>query len=187
MQQLKSEDPKIARHDPAIARDADGRLYDAVGREFISRMPGDDFDHAVFEAVGALHTATHRMHNLMERWVSKHGLTEGRMRVLFILRFGPRTLGDLAERMRVSPRNITGLVDGLEGDGLVERVPDPGDRRAVRAQLTAKGAVKVAEVGEQMLGARRSIAEGFTNQELIELRHLCLKLFANVEKIEGEG
>ena len=187
MQHLKSDGFKIERHAPAIARDAGGRLYDAAGREFVSRMPGDEFDHAVFEAIGALHTATHRMHNVMERWVSKHGLSEGRMRVLFILRFGPRTLGDLAERMRVSPRNITGLVDGLEGDGLVERVPDPSDRRAVRAQLTEKGAKTIAKVGDQILRARRSIAVGFAEEELIELRHLCLRLFQNIEKIEGEG
>lgn len=187
MHELKTDSFKIGRHTPSLAVDADGRLYDVNGRSFVSRMPGDHLDHTIFEAIGALHVVTHRMHNLMDRWGSKHGLSEGRIRVMFILRFGPRTLGDIADRCGVSPRNITGLVDGLEKDGLVERVPDPSDRRAIRAQLTEKGQEKVALVGEEVLEARRSVAAGFTEEDLAELRHLCLRLFQNIEKIEGEG
>jgi DNA-binding MarR family transcriptional regulator len=46
---------------------------------------------------------------------------------------------ELAERLRIAPRSATEVVDALEAKGLVERSPDPGDRRATRVGLTARG------------------------------------------------
>ena len=48
-------------------------------------------------------------------------------------------LTDLAERLRIAPRSATEVADGLQGRGLVERSPDPGDRRAVLLRATAEG------------------------------------------------
>jgi DNA-binding MarR family transcriptional regulator len=39
----------------------------------------------------------------------------------------------------VTARNVTGLVDALEHDGLVERLPYPNDRRASLVRLTPAG------------------------------------------------
>jgi DNA-binding MarR family transcriptional regulator len=49
---------------------------------------------------------------------------------------GPSTQQALANRLEVSARNITGLVDALEGGGYVERAPHPTDRRATLVTLT---------------------------------------------------
>jgi DNA-binding MarR family transcriptional regulator len=49
------------------------------------------------------------------------------------------TLGELSRRMMVSNGNITGLVERLVGLGLVERVPNPEDRRAALVRLTPAG------------------------------------------------
>src|SRR5713101_3909077 len=106
-----------------LGRDEAGRLYSV-------RM-------SAVEALAALKIAGHSLGMLMERWAEQHGLSQGRMGVLFrLLRCGDTPLGDLAEDLGSTPRNITGLVDHLEKDGLVERVPDPDDRRSVRARLT---------------------------------------------------
>ena len=51
----------------------------------------------------------------------------------------PLTLSALADRCSCVRSNITQLVDRLEAEHLVERVPDPQDRRAIRARLTAVG------------------------------------------------
>jgi len=48
-------------------------------------------------------------------------------------------MGELSKRLMVTTGNITGLVDELESDGLVERLPDPVNRRASLARMTAKG------------------------------------------------
>lgn len=48
-------------------------------------------------------------------------------------------LSDLAEALHIAPRSATEVADGLQQRGLVERTPDPGDRRAVLLRLTAEG------------------------------------------------
>ncbi|MGI5215463.1 MarR family winged helix-turn-helix transcriptional regulator [Plantactinospora sp. CA-290183] len=69
-----------------------------------------------------------------------HGLTPAGMTVLFVLlRRGESTHREMAERCFVRPATLTGVVDTLERDGLVERRRDPTDRRTVRLGLTAKG------------------------------------------------
>lgn len=52
---------------------------------------------------------------------------------------GGLTLGELSRRMMVSAGNVTGLVERLVQDGLVERRPAPGDRRSALVSLTAEG------------------------------------------------
>jgi DNA-binding MarR family transcriptional regulator len=48
-------------------------------------------------------------------------------------------LGELSRRMMVSNGNVTGLVERLVQEGLIERQPTERDRRAVRVRLTAHG------------------------------------------------
>ena len=50
----------------------------------------------------------------------------------------------LADSMKVTPRNITGLVDGLVATGFVTREQHPSDRRATLASLTEHGASTLA-------------------------------------------
>ena len=51
----------------------------------------------------------------------------------------PLSMGELAERLLCDASNVTGIVDRLEARGLVERQPDPDDRRVRRLVLTAEG------------------------------------------------
>jgi DNA-binding MarR family transcriptional regulator len=62
-----------------------------------------------------------------------------------ILRHGPITLGELAERERVSPPMITKVVASLEERGLVARVIDPNDRRVSRVDLLPAGHAWLAD------------------------------------------
>ena len=52
---------------------------------------------------------------------------------------GPLPMSQVAVRLRVSPRTITDLVDGLEADGYVERSQHPTDRRKTVLTLTPAG------------------------------------------------
>lgn len=54
---------------------------------------------------------------------------------------GPLTMGEIAWRLGVSDKTVTGLVDRLEKAGHVKRERDTQDRRVVRARLTRKGEV----------------------------------------------
>lgn len=53
---------------------------------------------------------------------------------------GPLTMRELAARMCCEPSNVTFVVDRLERRGLLERRPDPDDRRVKRLVLTDRGA-----------------------------------------------
>jgi DNA-binding MarR family transcriptional regulator len=55
--------------------------------------------------------------------------------VVWRLAEGPLTQAVLAESMKVTPRNVTGLVDGLVETGFVTREPHPTDRRATLVEM----------------------------------------------------
>ncbi|HVU78462.1 MAG TPA: MarR family transcriptional regulator [Gaiellaceae bacterium] len=52
---------------------------------------------------------------------------------------GPLRLNDLARQMGTSAPTASRAVDALESLGLVTRTPEPGDRRALRIELTRAG------------------------------------------------
>ena len=123
------------------------------------------------------------------RWADRHGLSEGRMSVLFRLRKAADqrlAMTDLAHGLNTTPRNITGLVDLLERDGYVKRVPDAEDRRSVQAQLTPAGREKIDSLWRASLAAQTDVTKRFTKEELKQLRHLCLRL-VQVIREEGNG
>lgn len=76
----------------------------------------------------------------MDRFEQESGLTGPRIRVLWILGHGgPITQRALATALDVTPRNVTGLVDGLVASEHVTREPHPTDRRATLVTPTAAG------------------------------------------------
>jgi DNA-binding MarR family transcriptional regulator len=163
-----------------LTRDGDGRLFSPRFRELFGAVK---VELAAVEALAALRWAGHSLGLLQDRWAEKHGLSEGRLGVLFRLyRLGPTALGDLAEDFHTSPRNVTGLVDNLERDGLVERVPDPNDRRSIKARLTEAGRVRIEAIWKEGIENQFELAEGLSRDDLAQLRHLCLTLVENARK-----
>jgi DNA-binding MarR family transcriptional regulator len=68
------------------------------------------------------------------------GLTPARTHLLWeLFHRGPSTQRVFADALGVTPRNVTGLVDGLEETGYVTRRPHPVDRRATLVMLTDQG------------------------------------------------
>src|SRR5438309_11140290 len=167
-----------------LGHDEDGRLYLKRFRELFAPLK---VDMSGVEALSAVRFAGRSLHLLQERWAEQHGLSEGRMGVLFRLhRCGDMPLGDLANDLDSTPRNITGLVDHLEKDGLVERVPDATDRRSIRARLTAAGHQRIESIWREGLERQFEIVEGMSKDDLAQLRHLCLLLVENARKELGK-
>ena len=68
------------------------------------------------------------------------GMTYPRMNLIHVLaEDGPQIMSQLRDRLGVSARNITVLVDGLEKEGFARRVAHPTDRRATVVELTDAG------------------------------------------------
>jgi DNA-binding MarR family transcriptional regulator len=60
-------------------------------------------------------------------------------------REGPQSVSDLAAAERVRPQSMAQTVGDLDGDGLVERSPDPTDGRRALVSLTPKGVAALHE------------------------------------------
>jgi DNA-binding MarR family transcriptional regulator len=88
----------------------------------------------------------------------------------------PVALGDLAGRLNCVRSNITQLVDRLETDGLVERVSDPVDRRAVRARVTSLGAERYAAGADAIRGVQAELADRVAPEDRAVL-HRVLSAF----------
>jgi DNA-binding MarR family transcriptional regulator len=68
------------------------------------------------------------------RFPLSHGAVLGRLD-----RSGPQSVSDLAKAERMRPQSMAQTVSDLEADGLVERSPDPEDRRRALVRLTTHG------------------------------------------------
>jgi DNA-binding MarR family transcriptional regulator len=83
----------------------------------------------------------------MTQSLARDGLTVPRAHLVWRLHHdGPTTQRALADALKVTPRNVTGLVDGLVADGFVTREPHPSDRRATLVALTERGRGTLAEM-----------------------------------------
>jgi DNA-binding MarR family transcriptional regulator len=89
---------------------------------------------------------------------------------------GPLPLGQLAERLACVKSNITQLVDRLEADGLVRRVPDLEDRRSTRAVITDEGRRRY-EIGLKVqLELEQELLSGISFEEQEQLAMILDKL-----------
>jgi len=77
---------------------------------------------------------------------SQHQITAPQlMCLLAVVEKGSATATDIAERIHLSPSTLVGVLDRLEGKGLIRRVRDVEDRRRVEVTLTDAGRVLASE------------------------------------------
>jgi long-chain acyl-CoA synthetase len=86
----------------------------------------------------AAHAAA-RLAKVAEVRVEQVDLSLPQYRLMLLLGEGSSVATALAERLTVTRPSVTALVDGLVERGLVERRPDPGDRRRITHALTPDG------------------------------------------------
>lgn len=77
-----------------------------------------------------------------------HGLTFARYEALVLLTFsreGRLPMRVMGERLQLHPTSVTNIVDRLQADGLVQRMPHPTDRRATLVKITESGVRRLKE------------------------------------------
>jgi len=135
-------------------------------------------DALTLEVVDLIGTVVARYHEEYDDAAAEHALTGAQARLLSLLSLEPLPMRRLAQRLKCEPSNVTGIVDRLESRGLVERRPDPGDRRVKLAAVTDEGRRVVRGLRESLHFAREPLAE-LSRDERLALRDLLLRMLGS--------
>jgi MarR family transcriptional regulator for hemolysin len=94
-----------------------------------------------------------RLARIAEQTCQATGISLPQYRLLVAVSGGPQRASELAASVGVSRPTLTSLVDGLEDNGLLRRVPVPSDRRGIRLETTEAGKQAMA-LAERALAQR---------------------------------
>ena len=113
----------------------------------------------------------------LEAALGREGLSLPKLSALRILvQAGePIPLKVLSERLGCVKSNVTQLMDRLEADHLVRRVPDPQDRRSVLAELTEAGRERCARGVRVLAQAETEILAGLSSRQREHLAALLAR------------
>ena len=99
-----------------------------------------------------------RLAKVVELVLADLGLTENQYRALTLIDAGTPSLREFAIRLAMKPPNLSTLIEGLVGRGLVTRQRDPSDGRRVVLTLTASGQALLATAEARAEGAIALVA-----------------------------
>jgi DNA-binding MarR family transcriptional regulator len=105
---------------------------------------GPDGDETLSEAFMSV---ARQLRGTSQATLSPWDITPGQLRAMRVLgHHGTQRMSELSDHLHIAARSTTEVVDALESRGLVERRPDPGDRRATLAELTEHGAAVLSAI-----------------------------------------
>ncbi|HKC79244.1 MAG TPA: MarR family transcriptional regulator [Nitrosopumilaceae archaeon] len=88
---------------------------------------------------------------------------------------------ELAEKIYVDGSTLVPIIDRMERSRLLERRPDPKDRRNNRIFLTKKSESIVDSIVEIILAVRKAIYKGLSNEEIESSRIILKKIMHNAD------
>ncbi|WP_112469039.1 MarR family winged helix-turn-helix transcriptional regulator [Streptomyces triticisoli] len=132
-------------------------------------------DALTLEVIELIGDVVARFHEDYEDTAGAHALTGAQARLLSLLSLEPLPMRKLAQKLKCEPSNVTGIVDRLEVRGLVERRPDPADRRVKLAAATEEGRRVARELREGLRFAREPLA-ALSEGERLALRDLLRRM-----------
>ncbi|MDQ0319890.1 DNA-binding MarR family transcriptional regulator [Pararhizobium capsulatum DSM 1112] len=137
-----------------------------------------------FEVSEKLFELYHRVHKLINESMTEEGVSLARSKFLFFLsKLGPCRSTDIADALSFAPRTVTEAIDGLERDKLVERKPDPADRRAKIVSITQTGrqVLEAAETPRKQV--LEEIFSALDDQQLDQLQSIVNSLVRKADDI----
>ena len=157
------------------------------GSETADSTAARDADSAGPASTEALAAAASAFVGTFDHWASRKAVEAGasipRLHLLYQVHcHGPQKMADLADALAVTPRNVTALVDGLEAEGMVRRVPHSTDRRVTLVELTCNSDRVAAQFGTYQASIA-SLFAGMTDDE----RRTLLRLLGSLhERMRAE-
>jgi DNA-binding MarR family transcriptional regulator len=153
--------------------------------EEISQDLPADLDLTVEGIVDRISGINRRIKWMHEETLDQLGITMSDWHVLTSLHWAGepyrRKAGKLARHAELTSGAMTSRLDALEKEGLVRRLRDPGDRRSVLVELTAKGR-KTHEQGMGIQAQKEALlAEALTDREKQQLNSLLRRVMVTLE------
>jgi len=148
--------------------------------EAAADLAGDDALSEAFWAVAR------QLRERSQETLAPWDITPAHLRALRTLRrHGTMRLSELSDHLHIAARSATEVVDGLEAKGLVQRRPDPHDRRATLVEPTRRG----VELNASIQAARGTEAERVFAQlsetDRARLGHILRKLTAEPSSLRA--
>jgi DNA-binding MarR family transcriptional regulator len=88
----------------------------------------------------------------------------------------PTSQLSLARRLGIDKNAMTSVVDALEDRGLVQRRPDPADRRARQIIPTDNGRTVLSSARDALRAVEQELMRGLSTAERTQLRHLLARV-----------
>ena len=125
-----------------------------------------------------------RLHRLVDRRMAREGASLARTKLLMCLdREGPMRGTDIAELFGLAQRSVTDALDGLERANLVQRTPDPVDRRVKQVSITAEGKAAFAATEPLRLSMIENVFGVLSPEDREQLLRIVNLLLAQVEAV----
>ena len=149
--------------------------------ERLGEIPG--LDPEVEGIVDRIQSLQRRFRHALEETLREHGFTWGEWKVLGSLLIGAcDSPGHLSAELEVSSGAMTNRLDKLEAAGLIRRVPDPADRRAIKIEATDAGRKAWTESTSAQARKEALVASALTKREQAQLNGLLRKLMLSFEQ-----
>ena len=151
--------------------------------EWAPKLPPIDLD--IEGAVQRIQWIYKLVERQMEETLGEYDLSHGEWKLLRHLAMeGPpyrSSPGRLAKWEGLSSGAMTNRLDQLEKAGLVRRLPDPEDRRALKVELSDKGHQLWVDSIKAQAGKEARLAAALDARELAQLNKLLRKVLAGLE------
>jgi DNA-binding MarR family transcriptional regulator len=147
------------------------------------RSTTDTATQALSDALADFFQATRRARGREASRSAEEGISLAQFHVLEPLAGGPRTNRQLSAAAGVSSPTTTRMIDVLSARGLVSRVEDPTDRRAVLISLTASGRAALQAKLDQYQAMREQIAAALDPDERRVAADLLQRLAGVIEEL----
>jgi DNA-binding MarR family transcriptional regulator len=156
---------------------------DELLEEWAPKLPPIDLDiEAAVQRINWIHKLIERR---MDETLGELELSHGEWKLLRELAMNDpphrSSPGRLAQREGLSSGAMTNRLDRLEKAGLVQRLPDPDDRRALQVELTEKGHELWTDSINVQAAKEARLAAALDERELAQLNKLLRKVLAGLE------
>jgi DNA-binding MarR family transcriptional regulator len=150
------------------------------------RRERPDLDPGPKEVTGRIIRLASLFHQAYSAAFEPLGLNDGDYGVLAALRRAgvpfELTPTELARHQMMTSGGMTAALDRLQRKTLVDRVPNPADRRGSLVRLTDEGRARIDEAMSRHVVAERELLAGLSEQDRFQLRRLLAKLLSTIEQ-----